>query len=123
MISLFSSGNFDKTRKFLDRIMNGDIYAGLEQYGRAGVDALASMTPVDTGLTGSSWHYTVIKGPNPGIAWYNTNTVAGTPLVILLQYGHGTGTGGYVQGRDFINPAIRPIFDEIADAVWREVIR
>lgn len=100
-----------------------DLYDALDFYGRKGMSALSSSTPVDTGLTASSWSYTIDKGSKrSSIYWTNTNIITGTPVVIWLQYGHGTGTGGYVQGRDFINPAIQPIFDEIADAVWREVV-
>jgi hypothetical protein len=124
MIRVHSDGdNFKKTRDFIDRMLNRDIYGNLDGYARLGVDALAGATPVATGLTQSSWSYSILRGENPGIQWTNHNTVGGTPLVILLQYGHGTGTGGYVLGRDFINPAIRPIFDNIADAVWKEVTR
>lgn len=86
-----------------------------------GLDALSAATPVETGRAAHSWGYRVITGSQPGIEWYNTDTIDGTPLVILLQYGHATGTGGYVQGRDFINPAMRSVFQEIADAVWKEV--
>lgn len=122
MIRVNSSGNFDKTRSFIERIINRGIYQNFDTYGRMGVDALANATPVDTGLTAQSWGYRVIKDRvNPGIEWFNTNTVNGTSVAILLQYGHGTGTGGYVVGHDFINPAIVPVFDRIQEAVWREV--
>jgi hypothetical protein len=87
-----------------------------------GVNALANSTPVETGLTARSWQYRIVKDRRgPTIEWYNTNQVNGTPVAILIQYGHGTGTGGYVAGRDYINPAMRPIFDTIADEVWRRV--
>lgn len=122
MIGVKSSGDYEKTRGFLGRLLNGDIYEDLDRYGRMGADALGKATPVDTGLTSRSWGYRISRDRGQtSIEWYNTNTVAGVPLVILLQYGHGTGTGGYVHGRDFINPVIRPLFDEIADAVWKRV--
>lgn len=87
-----------------------------------GVEALSRSTPVRSGLAAQSWAYRVIRGRRPGIEWYNTDTVNGTPVVILIQYGHGTGTGGYVEGKDFINPAMRGVFDQIADDVWKKVI-
>ena len=100
----------------------GEIFKHLDEYARQGVQALASATPVDTGLTASAWGYEIQKSRGAySIFWTNTNVITGTPVVIWLQYGHGTGTGGYVQGRDFINPAIQPIFDRIADSVWQEV--
>lgn len=122
MISFESRGSFDKTDKFLSRMSKGDIFKALELYGQLGVDALSSATPVDTGETASSWGFTVNKSRGAySIEWTNSHIVAGVPMVILLQYGHGTGTGGYVYGRDFINPAIRPVFDRIAEEVWKEV--
>lgn len=122
MFSFTSKGSFERTIQALQRMRNGDIFRALDAYGRAGVAALSAATPVDTGETANSWSYEISSGRGSySIAWTNSHSAAGTPLVIMLQYGHGTGTGGYVQGRDFINPAIRPQFDEIADAVWREV--
>jgi len=122
VISLESSGSFKNTDAFLRRMSKGDIFSVLNDYGSKGVSALASATPVSSGLTASSWNYEVKKkGQNYSIIWTNSNLKAGVPLVILLQYGHGTRNGGYVQGRDFINPAIKPIFDEIAEGVWRVV--
>jgi hypothetical protein len=124
MFKITSKGDHGKTKDFLHKLQSGDIFSNLEKYGAAGVSALARATPVDTGLTQQSWSYIVIRDKNhPGIEWHNTNVVNGTPVAILIQYGHGTGTGGYVQGRDFINPAMRPIFDKIADDVWEEVTR
>lgn len=124
MIEVKSDGDFKKTTDFLNRLLKGDIFAGLERYGRVGVDALSSATPVDSRLTANSWSYRIIKDRSrPGIEWYNTNTAGSTPVAILIQYGHATGTGGYVAGRDFINPAIRPIFDQIVVDVWREVTK
>lgn len=123
MIGISSSGDFSRTNKFLSGLLRGDIYSDLDRYGKMGVEALAHATPVETGLTAKSWAYRIIKNKNrPGIEWYNTNVVSGTPVAILIQYGHGTGTGGYVEGRDFINPAMRPIFDQIASDIWRKVV-
>src|SRR5690606_8931403 len=100
-----------------------DLQAILHRYGQAGVNALASATPVETGLSSESWDYEVYKdGKHVGITWTNHDvTITGVPVVILLQYGHGTGTGGYVQGHDFINPAIRPIFNKISEDLWKAV--
>lgn len=87
-----------------------------------GVDALAGVTPVETGLAAASWRYRIVRDSRKiGIEWYSVDQIRGTPIVILLQYGHATGTGGYVRGRDFINPAMRPIFDQIANDVWKKV--
>lgn len=124
MFGVVSRGSFKKTERFLEDLKSGDIYGDLARYGQMGVDALSRATPQDTGLTAGSWDYRIVEeNGQTGIVWVNTNDAGGTPLVILLQYGHGTGTGGYVQGRDFINPAIQPIFDRIQDDVWRRVTR
>lgn len=115
-------GNFDRTRRFADKMSREDIFSVLGAAGRAGVDALAAATPKESGKTAASWSFeTEIKPERYEIHWTNDHIVEGFSVVIGLQYGHGTGTGGYVVGRDFINPAIRPIFDVIADKVWREV--
>lgn len=122
MFSFSSKGDYQKLDKFLKSLESGDIFKNLDAYGRKGVSALASATPVRTGLTAKSWQYRIIKSKTrPGIEWYNTNTVNGVEVAVLIQYGHGTGTGGYVQGIDYINPAIRPIFNEIVDDIWRQV--
>lgn len=117
-------GSFKRTNMFLRKMKTDDIFKALNLYGEMGVKALASTTPVDTGYTAGSWGYKVEKtGKNYSIIWTNDHVIPGyAPLVIMLQYGHGTGTGGYVAGRDFINPAIQPIFDKIADSVWNEVV-
>lgn len=122
-ISFSTSGSFDKTDKFLAYLGKGNLYKNLDVYARRGVAALSAATPVDSGATASSWSYILESGPGyASIWWINTHVDAtGSPVAILLQYGHGTGTGGYVQGRDFINPAIAPIMNEIADAVWKGV--
>jgi hypothetical protein len=122
MIKVTNRGSFQKTTTFLRRVLSGEIFSDLDRYGRMGVDALSNATPVDTSLTADSWGYRVIRNhSNPGIEWFNTNTVDGTPVAVLIQYGHGTGTGGYVQGRDYINPAMRPVFDQIAEEIWKKV--
>lgn len=121
-ISFESNGSFRRTESFLSRMSKGDIYRELEKYARLGVNALSAETPVDSGATASAWNYEVRKtGRTFSITWTNNHKVNGLPIVILLQYGHGTGTGGYVQGRDFINPVMRPIFDKIAENVWKAV--
>lgn len=122
-LSITTSGSFNKTDKFLAYLGKGNLYKSLDVYARRGVSALAAATPVDSGVTAESWNYILETGPGyASIWWINTHVDAtGSPVAILLQYGHGTGTGGYVQGRDYINPAIRPIMDEIANAVWKGV--
>lgn len=123
MFRLESSGDWNKSRTFLNRLLHRDFYGDLEAYGRMGVEALASATPEESGLTADSWYYVIKKDRrNPRIEWHNDNmTDTGVPVVILIQYGHGTGTGGYVQGRDFINPAIMPVFEQIANDIWKKV--
>lgn len=122
MFSITSQGSFAKTEAFFKRMLKGEMYNALESYAREGVAALASATPVDSGVSAASWSYTIRRtGSSYSIEWTNSHVVDGRPIVIMLQYGHGTGTGGYVQGRDFINPAIKPIFDRIADKVWKAV--
>lgn len=122
MIKISLKGNFKNIEKFFDGAKNRlpqRIRSVLDRYGRQGVAALQMYTPKDSGETANSWKYEIF---NLGIAWENTNTTSnGTSIAILLQYGHGTRNGGYVQGRDYINPALQPIFDEIADNCWKEV--
>jgi hypothetical protein len=122
-ISFFSQGDFSRTEKFLKKVISGDLYRALDGFAKQGVAALAAATPVDSGETASSWGYSIdITQGGALIKWTNSHKAGKTPVVILLQYGHGTGTGGYVQGRDFINPAIKPVMDKLADAVWKEVV-
>lgn len=126
MIVIKHKGDFKKTTKFLNAVSGGKhIQKILDMYGRKGVEALSSVTPVDSGEAANSWYYeTENRSGVYSIRWCNSSiTYRGTPIVILLQYGHGTRNGGYVEGRDFINPAIKPIFDEISNSVWREVTR
>lgn len=122
MITFTSSGSFKKTESFLHFIHEMDLTKTLNKYGDIGVQALSEATPVESGLTAASWDYVVEhKGSVWSITWTNSNIEGGYPVAIMLQYGHGTGTGGYVQGRDYINPAVKPIFDSIQDEVWKAV--
>ncbi len=122
MITIESKGSFAKTEAFFQAMKRKQIFSALDHYGRLGVSALQQATPVDSGQSARSWSYEILRdGKSYSIIWTNSNIVAGTPVVILLQYGHGTGTGGYVEGRDFINPAIQPIFDKISTEVWKVV--
>lgn len=122
MISFESKGSFENFENFAKKMTSGDIFTQLEHYGREGADALASATPEDSGKTAGSWTYEILRdGKSWSIVWDNTNVVNGTPVAILIQLGHATGTGGYVEGRDFINPAIQPMFDRIAADVWKVV--
>lgn len=122
MIGFTSSGSTDNMERWLKRVVNGDIYATLERFGAEGVAALAAATPKDTGETANAWMYEIIEDATSySIVWGNTHVDGGRQVAILLQYGHGTGTGGFVQGRDYINPALRPIFDRFADEAWKAV--
>lgn len=124
MISFRQKGDFSKLTRFLERAKNAVHLGILDKYGREGVAALASATPIDSGKTANSWYYEIQNGNGTAsINFYNSNVNQGVPIAIILQYGHGTGTGGWVQGRDYINPAIRPIFDRIANESWREVTK
>lgn len=122
MITITVTGSFKNTQAFFDHVHSLNIQSILESCGQMGVSALSSATPEETGLAAHSWGYKVSKtGGIYELAWTNSDVENGFPVVIMLQMGHGTGTGGYVQGRDFINPAIRPVFDKIADTVWKAV--
>lgn len=122
MLYVTSQGDFSKTQKFLAKLARPNIIERLKAYGSMGVDALSAATPKDSGKTAGSWGYEVKQsGKTYSIVWTNTNVVQGVPIAVILQYGHGTGTGGYVKGRDYINPAIRPIMNRIAEDVWKVV--
>lgn len=122
MISFRQKGDFSKLTNYLEKAKNAVHLGDLDKYGRQGVAALASATPVETGKTASSWYYEIIRSKGSvSISFFNSNIQNGVPIAVILQYGHGTGTGGWVQGRDYINPAIQPIFDQIANDAWREV--
>ena len=120
-----SKGDWSETTSWLKRARTmKNARKVLEQYGRMGVAALSAATPIDTGVTAASWDYRIVQNnESTELVFVNNNkTVTGIPIVILLQYGHGTKSGAYVQGRDFINPALQPIFDKIAENVWKEVV-
>lgn len=124
MISFRQKGDFSKLTKFLEKAKNAVNLSNLDKYGKAGVAALASATPIDSGLTANSWYYGIVnKNGRVSINFYNSNIQNGVPIAIIIQYGHGTGTGGWVEGRDYINPAIQPIFDQLMKEIWREVTR
>lgn len=121
-ITLESTGSFKNTDRFLAAMKRQDFRNNVKGLAQKGVEALRKATPVDEGVTAASWGYEMRSSRSGfSIIWTNTHQNNGTPIAIILQYGHGTGTGGYVAGRDYINPAIRPIFDEIADALWKAV--
>lgn len=122
MISIRQKGDFSKLSRYFERVREAARLGVLDKYGREGVAALASATPVKTGKTANSWTYDIERqNGSVAIVFRNTNINKGVPIAIILQTGHGTGTGGWVQGRDYINPAIQPIFDKIADSAWKEV--
>lgn len=124
MIEFRNKGDFKKTRKMLEKAEHMNIYSILRKYGELGVKALAESTPKDTGKTSESWSYSVkMDLHGASIYWSNSNIQNGIPIAVILRYGHGTGTGGYVQGRDYISPAIFPIFDGIAKSAWEEVTK
>lgn len=122
IISYRTRGDLSKTDTFLKRLMKQDLRSILNKYGQLGVDALSKATPVDTGKTAASWDYEVTIAPGSAtLTWTNSNTNQGVPIALLIQYGHGTPTGGYVPGQDYIKPAIRPIMDELTNELWKEV--
>lgn len=124
MITCKVKGDFKKLKSFLSQDRRDRIESLLIQYAEEGVEALRSATPVVTGKTAASWGYEIVKGNNSvSIFWTNSNVNDGVPIAVILDYGHGTGWGGYVQGRHYISPAIRPVFDSIADKAWKEVTR
>ena len=122
MITFRQKGDFPKLTNFLEKAKRAVNLSLLDRYGREGVAALASATPVDSGLTADSWSYEIVRRDGSvTINFNNSNIQNGVPIAIILQYGHATGTGGWVEGRDYINPAIRPIFDRLANDAWKEV--
>lgn len=124
MITFRQKGDFSKLTRFLEKAKETVGRGDLDRYGREGVAALASATPIDSGLTASSWYYEIEnRNGSVTISFHNSNIQNGVPIAIIIQYGHGTGTGGWVQGRNYINPAIQPIFDRIANDAWKEVIK
>lgn len=124
MITFKQKGNFSKTERFMERVLEAVKRGKFDSYGQEGVAALQAATPMDSGETAKSWYYEIKHSPGSiTISWLNSNIVDGVNIAIILQYGHGTGTGGYVQGTDYINPALKPIFEKMADSIWREVTR
>ena len=124
MISFRQKGDFSKLTSYLEKAKEAVKIGDLDKFGREGVAALASATPYKTGLTANSWYYEIENSDGSvKISFNNSNIQNGVPIAIILQYGHGTGTGGWVEGRDYINPAIQPIFDRIAENAWREVTK
>lgn len=123
LIRITSKGDFNNTFRFLNKMSKFQINKILEKYGQMGVKALRSATPIDSGKTAECWGYEISVGKEGAtIHWTNSNQNNGVYIAVILQYGHGTGTGGYVQGVDYINPAIRPVFDKIAEEAWMEVV-
>ena len=124
MISFRQKGDFSKLDRFFERAKEVARLSILDKYGREGVAALSSATPVDSGKTANLWYYKISHGDGTAkITFANSNVNKGVPIAIILQYGHATGTGGWVEGRDYINPAIQPIFDKIVDEAWKEVTK
>lgn len=124
MIRFTQKGDFSKLNSFLQKSLRLSHSSVLDKYGKMGVEALRQATPVETGKTAASWYYT-IESTASGfkITWSNNNFNKGVPIAIIIQYGHGTGTGGWVEGRDYINPALRPIFDQMSEELWKEATK
>lgn len=124
MITFEHRGDFGSTSRWLKRLQREEFLRDLEKYGRDGVAALQAGTPVESGATANSWDYEIEHGPGSvTISWTNSNIENGVNIAVILQYGHGTGTGGWVQGRDYINPAVRPVFDSMTEEVWKKVTK
>lgn len=122
--SMRTTGSWDKTQRWLTKLSKGEFYAKLDDIGRLGAERLAAATPRDSGTTARSWAYRVKKTPTgASVIWYNTNINKGFSVAILIQYGHGTGTGGWVPGYDYINPAIRQVYKTAIDQVFKEVMK
>ena len=122
MITITQKGSFNNTERYLRKMKDAQRFAILNKYGSLGQNALSNATPADSGLAAASWSYSIQQRPGfYSIRWHNSDIEGGFPVAVMIQYGHGTGTGGYVQGRDYINPAIRPIFDQIVADAMKEV--
>lgn len=117
-------GDLSKTQAYFNKLKKATQIRILEKYGHMGVEALSAATPVDTGLTAASWSYSIEKvSKGYKLVFSNSNVQKGVNIAIILQFGHGTGTGGYVQGRDYINLAIQSVFEQMAEDIWKEVTR
>lgn len=124
MISFTHKGNFNKVEKFFNRALGKKYMYIFERYAKEGLVALMASTPIDTGMTAISWDYRIEKTKNSiRIIWFNTNIVDGIPIAVIIQYGHGTRNGGYVEGIDYINPALKPVFDKLTLDLWAEVTK
>lgn len=124
IISMSTKGDFHKANTFFEKLKESVKLGDLDKYGKQGVSALRDYTPRDTGLTADSWSYDIQrKGDRITISWYNSNIVDYVNIAVILQFGHATKSGGWVEGRDYINPAMQPIFDDIADSAWKEVMK
>lgn len=124
MISFRQKGDFSKLNRYFEKLKEAAKISILDKYGRAGVEALSSATPTRTGVTAASWSYKINrKNGSVSLDFYNSNINKGVPIAIIIQYGHGTGTGGWVEGIDYINPAIQPLFKQLADDAWKEVTK
>lgn len=124
MVTFKQKGDFSKLDRFFERLKGTVSMSTLDKFGKQGVDALAAATPKDTGETAASWSYRIVRTKERiSLQFYNSNVQDGVPIAIILQYGHATGTGGWVEGRDYINPAVQPIFDRLANEAWEEVTR
>lgn len=121
MLKITTKGDLNKTNNFLKKLSSVDIFSSLNHYGELGVFALSKATPVSSSLTSNSWAYRIIKGKRYGIEWYNTNAENGVSVAVLIQYGHATRSGGYIQGIDYINPSIKPVFDKILEDFRKKV--
>ena len=124
MIGFRQKGDFSKLTGYFEKVREAVKIVNLDKYGREGIAVLSSATPVDTGKTASSWYYKIEnKNVRAKLLFCNENVQNGVPIAIIIQYGHATNNGGWVEGRDYINPAIRPIFDQLAINAWREVTK
>lgn len=124
IISVTQKGNFKKTDRFLSGLIGLHYRRRLDHYGRRGVEALRNATPKDSGETAEAWSYEIVEEPGrTAVYWRNSHVVNGTNIAVILQYGHATRNGGFVEGIDYINPAIRPIFEDMAREAWKEVVR
>lgn len=124
MIGVRVKGDFRHLTDFLNQSKNLHAFKFLEHYGEIGVAALRSVTPTDTGLTANSWRYEIVRTDGTvKLIFLNSNVQNGVPIAVILQYGHATGGGGWIEGRDYINPALQPIFDQIAEDAWKEITK